>query len=119
MRESLKEDCTAGLNRIRSVLSKFGLVFEKARRLCAAARRAAHITGIGAIGASAFTAAVGDFKQRDSGARRSARVGLVPRRRSRPNPWRDGTCSPHQARRLILRQALTSPQGLVRSGLRA
>jgi transposase len=48
----------------------------------AAARRAARITGIGAIGASALTAAVGDFKQFRSGAQFSAWLGLVPRQNS-------------------------------------
>ena len=46
------------------------------------ARRAARILGIGPIGASATTAAVGDFKQFKSGAQFSAWMGLVPRQHS-------------------------------------
>ncbi len=46
------------------------------------ARRAAKITGIGEVGASAFTAAVGDFSQFKSGAQFGAWLGLVPRQNS-------------------------------------
>jgi transposase len=42
------------------------------------ARRAARITGIGELTASAMTAGVGDFTQFDSGAQLGAWVGLVP-----------------------------------------
>jgi len=51
-------------------------------RCSEAAQRAARITGIGAIGASAFTAAVGDFKQFHTGAQFGAWLGLVPRQNS-------------------------------------
>jgi len=51
-------------------------------RSCTAARRAARITGIGEIGASALTAAVGDFAQFNSGAQFGAWLGLVPRQNS-------------------------------------
>lgn len=47
-----------------------------------AAKRAARIVGIGPVGASATTAAVGDFKQFKSGAQFSAWMGLVPRQNS-------------------------------------
>ena len=43
-----------------------------------AAQRAAKVTGIGAIGASALTAGVGDFKQFKSGHQFSAWLGVVP-----------------------------------------
>jgi transposase len=46
------------------------------------AKRAAKITGIGEIGASAFTASVGDFKQFRSGDQFSAWLGVVPRQNS-------------------------------------
>jgi transposase len=46
------------------------------------ARRAARITGIGEVGASAFTASVGDFKQFKSGAQFGAWLGVVPRQNS-------------------------------------
>jgi transposase len=48
----------------------------------AQARRAAKVNGIGAIGASAFTAAVGDFKQFTSGHQFGAWLGIVPRQNS-------------------------------------
>jgi transposase len=51
-------------------------------RSSAAARRAAHIIGIGEIGASAFTASVGDFAQFDSADQFGAWLGLVPRQNS-------------------------------------
>jgi transposase len=47
-----------------------------------AAKRAARITGIGEIGASAFTAGVGEFAQFRSGAQFGAWLGLVPRQNS-------------------------------------
>ena len=46
------------------------------------AKRAAKITGIGEVGASALTAAVGDFGQFKSGAQFGAWLGLVPRQNS-------------------------------------
>jgi transposase len=46
------------------------------------AQRAARITGIGAIGASAVTASVGDFKQFRSAGQFGAWLGLVPRQNS-------------------------------------
>jgi transposase len=51
-------------------------------RHCQAARRAARITGIGEIGASALTASVGDFAQFRSAAQFGAWLGLVPRQNS-------------------------------------
>ena len=51
-------------------------------RGCEAAKRAARITGIGELGASAFTASVGQFKQFDSGAQFAAWLGIVPRQNS-------------------------------------
>ena len=51
-------------------------------RSCQAAQRAARITGIGEIGASALTAAVGDFTLFKSGAQFGAWLGLVPRQNS-------------------------------------
>jgi transposase len=47
-----------------------------------AARRAARITGIGVLGASALTASVGDFGQGKNGAPFGAWLGLVPRQSS-------------------------------------
>ena len=47
-----------------------------------AAQRAAKITGIGELGASALTASVGEFKQFKSGAQFGAWLGLVPRQNS-------------------------------------
>lgn len=47
-----------------------------------AARRAAKITGIGELGASALTAGVGDFHQFKAGHQLAAWVGLVPRQNS-------------------------------------
>jgi transposase len=46
------------------------------------AQRAAKLTGIGEIGASALTASVGDFKQFKAGHQFGARLGLVPRQNS-------------------------------------
>ena len=46
------------------------------------AKRAARITGIGELGASAMAAAVGDFKQFRSANQFGAWVGLVPRQNS-------------------------------------
>ena len=51
-------------------------------RSSAAAKRAASINGIGEIGASAFTAGVGDFAQFDSAGQFGAWLGLVPRQNS-------------------------------------
>ena len=51
-------------------------------RGCASAKRAAKITGIGEIGASALTAGVGDFKQFKSGHQFGAWLGLVPSQNS-------------------------------------
>ena len=51
-------------------------------RASAPAKRAAKITGIGEIGASALTASVGDFKQFKGGDQFSAWLGLVPRQNS-------------------------------------
>jgi transposase len=47
-----------------------------------AAKRAAKITGIGELGASALTAGVGDFKQFKSGDQFGAWLGIVPRQNS-------------------------------------
>jgi len=47
-------------------------------RTSAAAKRAAKITGIGELGASALTAGVGDFKQFKAGRQLGAWLGLVP-----------------------------------------
>jgi len=47
-----------------------------------AAKRAAKIIGIGELGASAFTAGVGEFKQFKSGHQLSAWLGIVPRQNS-------------------------------------
>ncbi|HEY5282419.1 MAG TPA: IS110 family transposase [Polyangia bacterium] len=133
VREGLKEERTACINRIRGVLAEFGLVFGKspkvlravladviedagndlsttARRVVqrafehwreldehmrwcdrqvgqhvrssAAARRAAKLTGIGELGASALTAGVGDFKQFKSAKQFGAWLGIVPRQNS-------------------------------------
>jgi transposase len=46
------------------------------------AQRAAKLTGIGELGASAFTASVGDFKQFKRGAQFGAWLGIVPRQNS-------------------------------------
>lgn len=51
-------------------------------RASAAVRRAAQITGIGALTASASTAQVGDFAQFHNGAQFGAWMGLVPRQHS-------------------------------------
>ena len=48
----------------------------------AAARRAARITGIGELGASALVAGVGEFRQFKSGDQFGAWLGLVPRQNS-------------------------------------
>lgn len=45
-----------------------------------AAKRAAKVTGIGELGASALTAGVGDFKQFKSSDQFGAWLGIVPRR---------------------------------------
>ena len=46
------------------------------------AKRAAKLTGIGELGASALTASVGDFKQFKSGAQFGSWLGIVPRQNS-------------------------------------
>jgi transposase len=51
-------------------------------RSSAAAKRAAKVTGIGELGASALTASVGDFKQFKSGDQFGAWLGIVPRQNS-------------------------------------
>ena len=129
VREGLKKDRTACINRIRGLLAEFGLVYgkspdvlravlpdvledasntltalarwvlqrasgqwrepDKHLRWCDqqigqhvrsndAARRAATITGIGPIGASALVATVGDFAQFKNGAQFGAWLGWVP-----------------------------------------
>jgi transposase len=133
VREGLKEERTACINRIRGVLAEFGLVlgkspkalrarladviedasneltplarlvvqraFEHWRELdehlhwcdrqvgqhvrsSPAAKRAAKLTGIGELGASALTASVGEFKQFKTGHQFGAWLGLVPRQNS-------------------------------------
>jgi transposase len=51
-------------------------------RNSAQAKRAAKITGIGEVGASAFSAGVGDFAQFRSGSQFGAWLGFVPRQNS-------------------------------------
>lgn len=133
VREGLKEERNACINRIRGVLAEFGLVFAKSpkalravladviedasnelsamarlvlqrafdhwreldehMRWCdrqvgqhvrssPAAQRAAKITGIGELGASALTAGVGDFRQFKGGHQFGAWLGLVPSQNS-------------------------------------
>jgi transposase len=133
IREGFKQERTACINRIRGVLTEFGLVFGKSPKVLRAllpdaledadnelsgltrltvqqavehwreldermrwcdrqigqhvrdndaAKRAARVTGIGEIGASALTASVADFKQFKSGAQFGAWIGLVPRQNS-------------------------------------
>jgi transposase len=133
VREGLKEERTACINRIRGVLAEFDLVFGKSPKVLRAAlpdviedagnelsgrarlvvqramahwqeldehlrwcdqqigqhvrssddaRRAAKITGIGEIGASALTASVADFSQFKNGAQFGAWLGVVPRQNS-------------------------------------
>ena len=133
VREGLKEERTACINRVRGLLAEFGLVFGKspkilravlteviedadnelsalARRVLtraldhwreldehlqwcdrqvaehvrdsAAAQRALQVNGIGPLGASAFTAGVGNFSQFRSGHQFSAWLGIVPRQNS-------------------------------------
>lgn len=133
VREGLKEERTACVNRIRGVLAEFGLVFGKSPKVlravlsdviedadnelsgqarlvlqrafahwreldahllwcdqqvgqhvrnAPAAQRAAKLIGIGEIGASAFTASVGDFKQFKNGGQFGAWLGIVPRQDS-------------------------------------
>jgi transposase len=133
VREGLKQERTACINRMRGVLSEFGLVFGKSPKALRAvladvledadnelstmarlvlqrafehwreldehmrwcdrqvgqhvrssvqAKRAAKIDGIGELGASAFTAGVGDFKQFKNGAQFAAWLGIVPRQHS-------------------------------------
>lgn len=133
VREGLKEERTACVNRIRGVLAEFGLVFAKSPKALRselveviedagnelsgtarlvvqhafehwreldehllwcdrqigrhvrsnpAAKRAARITGIGELGASALVAGVGEFKQFKSGAQFGAWLGIVPSQNS-------------------------------------
>jgi transposase len=133
VREGLKEERTACINRIRGVLGEFDLVFGKSPKVLRArladvledasnelttlarlvvqrafehwceldehlrwcdqqvgqhvrsspaAKRAAKLTGIGELGASALTASVGDFKQFKAGDQFGAWLGLVPRQNS-------------------------------------
>ena len=133
IREGLKEERTACVNRIRGVLAEFGLVFAKSPkalraeladvledasnelsgtarlavqeafvhwrelddkllwcdqqigrhvRSSADAKRAARITGIGELTASAITASVSDFTQFRSDAQFGAWLGLVPSQNS-------------------------------------
>jgi transposase len=133
VREGLKEERTACINRIRGVLAEYELVFGKSPkvlravladviedasneltatarlvvqrafehwreldehlrwcdqqigahvRASPAAQRAAKVTGIGEIGASAFTAGVGEFKQFRSAHQFGAWLGVVPRQNS-------------------------------------
>jgi len=133
VREGLKEERTACINRIRGVLAEHGLVFGKSPKVLRAeladviedasnemtglarlvvqrafehwreldehmkwcdqqigahvrgsedAKRAAKITGIGEIGASALIAGVGDFKQFKGGHQFGAWLGLVPSQNS-------------------------------------
>jgi transposase len=133
IREGLKEERTACINRIRGVLSEFGLVFAKSPKALRAnladvledasnelsatarlvvqhefehwrdlderllwcdrqigqhvrsnpdAKRAAKITGIGEIGASALVTSVGEFTQFSNGAQFGAWLGLVPSQNS-------------------------------------
>jgi transposase len=133
VREGIKEERTACINRIRGVLAEFGLVFAKrtealraeltdtiedagnelsttARRVLQRAfdhwreleehlrwcdqqvrhharsspeaRRAADITGIGELGASALVASVGEFRQFRSGEQFAAWLGVVPSQHS-------------------------------------
>ena len=129
VREGLKEERTACINRIRSVLAEFGLVFGKSPKALRAvladviedasnelstrarlvvqrafdhwrelddhmrwcdqqvgmhvrsnpeAKRAAKITGIGELTASAMVAGVGDFKQFKAAHQFGAWLGVVP-----------------------------------------
>jgi len=133
VREGLKEERTACINRIRGLLAEFGLVFAQSPkalraeladviedagnelsamarlvlqrafdhwreldehlhwcdtqvgqhvRSSSAAQRAARITGIGELSASALTAGVGDFRQFNSGHQFGAWLGLVPSQNS-------------------------------------
>jgi transposase len=133
VREGFKEERTACINRIRGVLSEFGLVFGKSPKVLRAvlseviedasneldgrarlvlqraqahwreldeqqrwcdqqigqhvrhsepAQRAARITGIGEVGASALSAGVGEFAQFRTAAQFGAWLGLVPRQNS-------------------------------------
>ena len=133
VREGLKEERTACINRIRGVLAEHGLVFDKSPKVLRAeladviedasnemtglarlvvqctlehwreldehmkwcdqqigahvrgsedAKRAAKITGIGEIGASALIAGVGDVKQFKGGHQFGAWLGLVPSQNS-------------------------------------
>ncbi len=133
VREGLKEERTACINRIRGVLAEHGLVFGKSPKVLRAAladviedasnelstrarlvvqrafehwreldqhmrwcdsqvgahvrsspqaRRAAKVTGIGELGASAVVAGVGEFRQFRSAHQFGAWLGLVPSQNS-------------------------------------
>jgi transposase len=133
VREGLKEERTACINRIRGLLAEFGLVFAQSPKALRAqladviedasneltamarqvllrafehwreldehlrwcdrqvgqhvrsspqARRAAKVTGIGELGASALTASVGDFHQFKGAHQFGAWLGLVPSQNS-------------------------------------
>jgi transposase len=133
LREGLKTERTACINRIRGLLAEFGLAFaqgpEALRRVLGdvledaanemntlarlviqraqaqwleldehiawcdariaqhardnpAVRAAAQLMGVGAVGASAAVATVGDFKQFSNGAQFGAWCGIVPRQHS-------------------------------------
>lgn len=133
VREGLKEERTACVNRLRGMLAEFGLVFAKSPKALRAAladvledagnelsgtarlamqeafvhwrelddkllwcdqqigrhvrsstdaKRAARITGIGELTASAITASVSDFTQFKTGAQFGAWLGLVPSQNS-------------------------------------
>lgn len=144
IREGIKEERTACINRIRGVLAEFGLVFGRSPKVLRAelpdvledaaneltglarltlqrafdhwreldehlrwceqqigahvrsspeAKRAAEITGIGPIGASALVAGVGEFKQFKSAHQFGAWLGLVPSQNSSGGTARLGRIS--------------------------
>jgi transposase len=133
IREGFKEERTACINRIRGVLTEYGLPLAKSPKMLRVkladiledaenelsiearwvlqrafehwreldehmrwcdnqvgrhvranpqARQAAKVTGIGEIGASAFVAGVGDFKQFSNGRQFGAWLGIVPSQNS-------------------------------------
>jgi transposase len=102
LREGYKEERTACINRIRGLLSEFGVVVAKSPRelqlalpqVLEDARIAAHarsdaqackamsIRGIGVTGASAMVASVGEFGQFTRAAQFAAWLGIVPRQHS-------------------------------------
>lgn len=80
LREGLKEECTACINRIRGLLAEFGLVIPQGPD---ALQMSLHdLLGIGPVTASAVVATVVDFKQFDNGAQFGAWIGLTPRQHS-------------------------------------